>query len=353
MIPPKNIDLHVPDSWTVGVPGPDDVADLTDLLRHHENAANGRSSASVASVVCSVAGDNEVACAHVMVRDDAGIVRGWANVHDRAAGRTLGAVTVDPGLDGPVGDALAATLYHWIEEATIHIGRQRGLTSTQLDSGTFADDERQQRWAAAAGLTHVRSWWQMTRPVEPAEAEPGALPDSRDEIVVRRVRRGADGLPDELDLTIVHELLEASFADHFNSHYETFGEFMFRLRSDPGHRWDHWWIAEIAAADAEHAPPDERLPAGTLIGTVAESGGAEPDGTYVEYLGVLQSARGHGAAKALLNAVVADAAARGRDRVGLEVDIDSSTGADSLYLSLGFTPKYTTQSWHKELVVGD
>ncbi len=54
-------------------------------------------------------------------------------------------------------------------------------------------------------------------------------------------------------------------------------------------------------------------------------------------------------AKALLNAVIADAAARGRDRVGLEVDADSPTGADGLYTSMGWLTKYVTQSWHKDL----
>ncbi len=351
MLPPKKIALDVADDWTVSVPDSGDIADLTELLRRHETAANGRSSASIAAVKCTVAGDNELACAHIMARDEVGVARGWGSVHDRAGGRTLGAVTVDPDLADTIADPLASTLYNWVEQATIHIGRERGLSQTQLDSGAFANDARQQRWASVAGLTHVRSWWQMNRPVKPDEAAPGALPDSRDEIVVRRVRRGSDGQPDELDLQIIHELLEASFADHFNSHYETFDEFLSRLRSDPGHRWDHWWVAETAVADADNTPLAERLPAGTLIGTVAESPGEEPDGTYVEYLGVLQSARGHGAAKALLHAVIADAAERGRDRVGLEVDIDSSTGADGLYLALGFTPKYTTQSWHKKLSI--
>lgn len=353
MIPPKNIVLNVPDDWTVSVPDPSDIGDLTDLLRRHETAAIGHSSASIASVECTVSGNNEIACAHIMARDGAGIVRGWGSVHDRAGGRTLGAVTVDPDLADAIADPLAGTLYHWLEEATIQIGRERGLSQTHLDSGTFADDPRQRRWASAAGLTHVRSWWQMSRPVDSSEAAPGALPESRDEIVVRRVRRGPDGQPDELDLQIVHELLEASFADHFNSHYETFDEFMSRLRSDPGHRWDHWWIAETAVADAENTPLAQRLPAGTLIGTVAESPGEAPDGTHVEYLGVLQSARGHGAAKALLNAAITDAAGRGRDHVELEVDIDSPTGADGLYLALGFEPKYTTQSWHKNFSIDD
>ncbi|MBC7595512.1 MAG: GNAT family N-acetyltransferase [Kineosporiaceae bacterium] len=351
VIPPTNIPVPVPDGWSATVPDEHDVLDLTQLLHSHETTAIGSSSASVEGVSADVCGKNEVACAHMMVRDANGAARGWASVHDRAAGRVLGAVTIDPELDQPTADDIAASLYAWTEQAAIHIGRERGLEQTQLDSGTFADDKRQQRWAQTAGLKHVRSWWQMARPVVPAEADDGVLPDPRDEVFVRQVRRGKDGLPVELDLRIVHDLLEASFADHFNSHRETFDEFIFRLRSDPGHRWDHWWIAEIA--DEGEADPKirEMLPAGTLVGTASEGDGDAPDGTYVSYLGVLQSSRGHGVAKALLHAVIADAAERGRNRVTLEVDVDSSTGADGLYLALGFEPKYTTQSWHKNLPV--
>lgn len=353
VIPPKNIEVSVPEGWSAAVPEEGDVEDLTRLLDRHETAVKGSSGASTEGVGADVTGKNEEACAHMMVRDDKGVAQGWASVHDRAAGRVLGAVTIDPELDDALADPLAAALYNWTIKAAIHIGQQRGLDQTQLDSGTFADDLRQQRWAAAAGLTHVRSWWQMSRPVDSSEAEEGALPEPRDEVFIRQVARGEDGLPPELDLRIVHDLLEASFADHFNSHPETFDEFMFRLRSDPGHRWDHWWIAEIADEDAEDPEIADMLPAGTLVGTVSEGDGDKPDGTYVSYLGVLQSSRGHGVAKALLRAVIADAAARGRDRVTLEVDKDSSTGADGLYLAMGFSPKYTTQSWHLDLDVTD
>ena len=48
---------------------------------------------------------------------------------------------------------------------------------------------------------------------------------------------------------------------------------------------------------------------------------------------------------------VADAASRDRDRVGLEVDADSPTGADGLYTSMGWGTKYVTQSWHRDVTV--
>ena len=76
-----------------------------------------------------------------------------------------------------------------------------------------------------------------------------------------------------------------------------------------------------------------------------------PDGSYVDYLGVLEQARGRGVAKGLLHTIIADAAARGRDRVGLEVDADSPTGADGLYVTMGWHTKYVTESWHRDVTV--
>lgn len=337
-------DISVPQGWAASVPDEADVPDLTSLLRAHEKVAKGSPSASEAVIEADVTGKNADACEHVAVRDSDGLIRGWASVHDRAAGRVLGAVTIDPALAAEVADPLAAELIGWTQRKTIEIGRDRGLERNQLDCGAFATDERQQRWHESAGLTHVRSWWQMGRPVEPHEGEPGALPPAKDEVEIRLVRRGEDQMPESNDLHAVHDVLESAFLDHFNSHEETFDEFLARLRADPGHRWDHWWIAELIEEVGEQ---QANLAAGALVATVSENPGRNPNSSYVAYIGVLESARGHGVGTALLNEVIADAARRGRSHVTLEVDADSPTGADELYLSMGFTTDYTTQSWHQ------
>ena len=91
---------------------------------------------------------------------------------------------------------------------------------------------------------------------------------------------------------------------------------------------------------------------GTILeGQRDESGVKAPDGSYVAYLGVLQSARGRGVARSLLSTIIVDAAVEGRDRVGLEVDADSPTRADSLYLSMGWETSYVTESWHRDVPV--
>ena len=50
------------------------------------------------------------------------------------------------------------------------VGAARGLEVQQIDTGAFADDERQHRWLESAGFERVRTWWQMNRPVTPDEA---------------------------------------------------------------------------------------------------------------------------------------------------------------------------------------
>lgn len=339
---PDLLSTALPNGWRAHVPGPDDVPDLHALRARHEVAARGAESASADQTHAEVAGDAAATRTHVVVRDDAGEARGWATAHDRAGGRVLVAVVVDPDLDDATGDELATALFTWAEDAGAAHARARGLDGTQLDSGAFAPDARQQRRLATAGYTQVRTWWQMKRPVD--DTDRGLRP-TRPGVVVRRLTRDVGGLPPERDLRAAHDVLEQAFTDHFNHHAETFPEFLARLRADPGHRWDHWWLAELVDGD------DVR-PVGVLLATASLDDDGRAVGSYVEYLGVLRAARGRGVARSLLDAVVTDAAERGRTSVALEVDAESPTGAADLYLSLGFTTAYATQSWHRYVDVG-
>ena len=284
---------------------------------------------------------------NVVLRDAEDEIRAWATAHDRAAGRMLMQVYADPLLDEAAADHAARVLFSWAEGAAKRVGRGRELDVQQIDSGSFEKDDRQHRFLEAAGYDRVRSWWQMSRPV--AREDEDLAPEPDQGVTIRPVMRQGGGMPDEDDLRTVHDILESAFTDHFNSNPETFDEFIFRLREDPGHRWDHWWIAEIVDGK-------EPEPAGALVGTMLEGGLDEagqpkPDGSYVSYIGVLESARGRGVAKGLLNMIIADAASRGRNRVGLEVDAESPTGAEGLYLSMGWETVYTTESWHKDITV--
>jgi ribosomal protein S18 acetylase RimI-like enzyme len=341
-------DPGLPDGWEARGPvGSDDaeVARLTELLRNHERAGRGWAGASEDDVLVEVSERGLAMRENLVVADHTGDIRAWGSVHDRSPGRMLYVHIVDRTLDDRTAKACSDVLFTWAEGQAREVGAARGLETQQIDTGAFRDDERQHTWLEGRGFERVRTWWQMSRSVVPEESE--LVPDparwERDGVVFRLVERSGDGMPEESDLRAVHDVLEGAFTDHFNSSEETFEEFLHRLREDPGHRWDHWWLAELVDGDQPEA-------AGALVGTVSE-GGTGPDGSYVSYLGVLESARGRGVAKGLLNTIIADAAGRQRDRVGLEVDADSPTGAEGLYTSMGWGTKYVTESWHKDVPV--
>ena len=329
-------------AWAAEEPDESDATELTDLLRRHERRGRGWAGASEDDLLVEVSAQGAMTRQNVVLRDDDGAIRGWASAHDRAAGRMLLVVVVDHLLEDAVADRVAQTLLAWADDAARRVGAERGLDVQQIDSGAFADDERQHRWLLRAGFEKVRTWWQMSRPVTPEDASLDA--EVKPGVRIRLVRREGSGMPDEDDLRTVHDVIESAFTDHFNHHEETFDEFVFRLREDPGHRWDHWWIAELVDGD-------EAEPVGCLVGSLSEGSAGKPDGSYVEYIGVLQTARGRGVAKSLLNTIIADAAGNGRDRVGLEVDADSPTNADGLYVSMGWKTKYVTESWHRDVPV--
>ena len=344
-MPAEQVDLAgLPMRYAAARPRASDAAEVAGLVVSYERAGKGSSSATEGSVLVSLTGIGSWTRRQVLVRDRAsGRLAAWLSVHDRAAGRTVVELILDPALAEEEAATLAGVLFGSAERHAMEIGAMRRLRWTLLDSGAFEADARQQRLLGAAGYEHVRTWLQMSRPVLAAEATAAEAP--RAGVVVRRVEQHPDGLPVAQDLQAVHQVLEESFADHFSSYRESFPEFVMRLREDPGHRWDHWWLATIETEEG-------LLPAGALVSSVIGPDASGREGSYVDYIGVHRRARGRGVAKALLRTVIADAAARGRGRVGLEVDADSPTGADGLSASLGWETTYRTQSWHRDLAVG-
>ncbi len=328
----------LPEGWTPRVPTLDDVPALVELRGADKAPYTGSSSVDASQVESEVAGRASWTRRQLVAVDPEGVPRAWMVAHDRAAGRTMVMLYVDRSV--PEASTIASELYGWAEEQAREIGALRGVDETRLDASPFAEDTVQQQWLADAGYTKRRSWPQMTRPVTPEEAT--SLPGPREGVTIRRVETHDNGLPVAGDLHLVHEMLEASFEDHFNSYRESFPEFVQRLREDAGHRWDHWWLAFVES-------DDRPLAAGAVVSTVLPANAEGREGSYIDYIGVHRHARGRGVAKALLHTVIADAAARGRDRVGLEVDADSPTGADGLYASMGWETDYVIESWFKDL----
>ncbi|ANC30932.1 GNAT family N-acetyltransferase [Isoptericola dokdonensis] len=353
MIPANDgLSETLPARWTAVVPELADVPRLGELRGRQAEPFTGSAGFDTATVEAEVAGQMSWTRRQTVLKDADGVIRAWAHAHDRAAGRAVIGVEVDRTLPREVQDVVAAWCYAWLTEAAVDFARLREQPVTQLDAGAFAGDDVHRAWLTAAGFERARTWWQMSRPVTPDEAEPGALPAPKPGVTVRQVAHHDNGVPVAEELNTVHRVLEEAFRDHFNSYLESFPEFVQRLREDPGHRWNHWWLAFVDETDTAEGD-GEPVAAGALVATVSSPDASGVEGTYVDYLGATPVARGRGVATAMLHAVVADAAARGRNRVGLEVDADSPTGAESLYVHLGWRTKYTTESWHRDVVVAE
>ncbi len=332
---PEPAGPSLPDGWGSRLPDQDDVPALVALRLADRAPFTGEQRVDGAAIESEVVGPASWTRRQLVVTDADDRVRGWISVQDRAAGRTVVGLWLDR--DAPDEDAVAAGLYAWADQEGRAIAHLRGLERTRMDASPFAEDHRQRGWLEAAGYACRRRWLHMSRPVDPTEM----LSSLREGVSVRRVARHENGVPLASDLQIVHRMLEESFQDHFNSYRESFPEFVQRLREDPGHRWDHWWLAWV-----------DDVPAGAIICSVLAADRTGAEGTYIDYIGVNRAARGRGVAKGLLHTVLSDAALRGRDRVALEVDADSPTKADGLYVSMGWVTDYVTESWFRDVEAG-
>ncbi|MFH8484546.1 GNAT family N-acetyltransferase [Streptomyces longisporoflavus] len=134
---------------------------------------------------------------------------------------------------------------------------------------------------------------------------------------------------EESDRRRAHALIQDTFADHFDFHPRTYEQ----------------WLDDI---DAEHA--DWSL---TWIAHVDGVGDAAVLGTrnnrtsmaWIGSIGVLRQARGRGLGSYLLRHAFGHYAALGRDRIGLGVDTDNSTGALALYERHGMSRDFAVQTW--------
>jgi ribosomal protein S18 acetylase RimI-like enzyme len=333
----------LPEGWRGRIPGEEDLPALLALRAADHAPFTGEAGVDAAAVRSEVVGQASWTRRQLVVTREDDRPRGWVSVQDRAAGRTTVSLWLerDPAA-GDESSQVAGGLYAWADLQGAAIARLRGLELTRMDASPYAADLVQRGWLERAGYACRRRWLHMTRPVDPHET----FPPVRDGVTVRRVARHENGVPVAQDLQIVHLMLEESFQDHFNSYRESFPEFVQRLREDPGHRWDHWWLAFVSQEDEEY------VPAGAIVCSVLAGDATGTEGTYIDYIGVNRAARGRGVAKALLHTVLTDAVERGHNRVGLEVDADSPTSADGLYRSMGWETDYQTESWFKDVVAG-
>ena len=160
------------------------------------------------------------------------------------------------------------------------------------------------------GYVRVRSSFTMGRDLV-ADEDAGAPPSG---VLIRAFETGRDE-------HALHEVYEASFADHWgyrSSPYPTFEAGMYGAED-----WDPSlaFLAEFGGQVVGHV--------------VALSFAGEAN---IESVGVVPARRGRGIAKALLHRAFAELAERGHLEVRLGVDAQNPTGAVALYESVGMRP---------------
>lgn len=169
------------------------------------------------------------------------------------------------------------------------------------------------------GWTPVRRYNVMARDLSP---DTDRLPEPPAGVTLRPC-------PAEPDRRRAHALLQESFAEHFDFQPRTYEQWLHDLDAERAD-WSRTWIAQvdgIGDAAVLHTHNDRASMA------------------WIGHLGVLSQARGTGLGSYLLRHAFGYYAALGRDRIGLGVDTDNSTGALALYERHGMTLDFAVDTW--------
>ncbi len=174
------------------------------------------------------------------------------------------------------------------------------------------------------GYRTVRRYQVMTRTVSPATDLPPAPPAG---LTLRHCAT------DEADRRRAHALVEETFASHFGHVERAYEPWLDHLDAR-GLDWSLVWIASL---------PGEGDMAVLLTRDDRTSMG------WLSHIGVRETLRGRGIGGYLLRHGFAAYAARGRDTVGLGVDVHNETGALALYEAHGMGLHYAVDTWELPL----
>ncbi len=225
-----------------------------------------------------------------------------------------------------VGRGLATALLDTAESRA----RQRmdGAETTKLWATADPRDARAISLLEARGARHIRSFLHMERSIDDVVAGD----DVPDGVRFRPFR------PDDRhDWATFHEVLEASFADHFG--FESIDLATFETMWTGFPTWDPSLVT--------FAEADDRV-VGLVVSNVTSTSGL----AWLSDVGVLPAYRGRGIAKALLLRAFADLRAKGCERVRLNVDAENTTGATRLYERVGMHVRREWLVFEKTLEAG-
>jgi len=229
---------------------------------------------------------------------------------DNWVAESEGAIVGYAALDSAHELVLAATDPH-VGDELLHRAEQRARTLglESIVAIVLPEDEPLRRLALRHGFALDRSIWRMWRPLD-GDVPEAALPDD----VRLRTYSDADG-------EAVHALLDLTYAGWDPDHVP-------RPHAD----WLSWMTGhdDFDPALWFLAGRGEQLVGAALHWREHQGAG------WVKDVVVVESERGRGLGKALLQEGFREYAQRGANRVGLKVDSTNPTGAPQLYSRLGF-----------------
>jgi mycothiol synthase len=297
---------------------PDDVGAVLDLWHRHQVRVLGRPD-STAADARDLLGDPDLHPGSVVVERDGRLVACALLLQAEGSALADLDVVVDP--EAP--DLLAPLVRELLELAGGR-GAGGGVEATQP---CYREDAATAAVLEGLGLRVATTFHRMRRELD----EPVAVPVP-DGVVVE-----APGAQTEPVLRRAHRLHQATFSEHDGFEARDWPAWLaaHEARSDAGRLW-------FATVDGEDA--------GFLHET--DQFVEDEDAGYVWRLGVLPSARGRGAARALLLAAFADMRARGRRAALLHVDTANATGATRLYDGVGMRPVLVLDMWRTRVGPG-
>lgn len=216
------------------------------------------------------------------------------------------------------GERLLDLLQARAAERAAENGAERAVVHLALNTAPTMDTARLTR----RGWKTVRRYHVLTRPLSAAADTVPELPPG---LTLRDCTA-------EADRRRAHELLQETFAEHFDHQRRTYRQWLDDLGS--GIDWSLVWIASLEGA-------------GDVGAALTRDDRAAM--AWISSLGVREEARGRGVAGHLLRHTFGVYAARGRDTLGLGVDTDNATGALRLYTAHGMGLHFAVDTWEVTL----
>ena len=293
-------------------PGGDDLGAVVELLRRVEEDDTGEAEWDERQLrghwdTIDLARD-----AWVVELD--GRLAAYADLEVRPSGRIMADGYVHPEVRGRGAGSELLRLTE--DEARSRMGTFEGRVYLQNATTASADALYRPR-----GYETVRRFRRMA-----VELEAAPVPVSPPGVELRALRPGEE--------PAVHELLEQSFAEHWEYQRRTFDEYAERTFAredyDPS-------LCAVAEADGELA--------GASLNWWKDVG----DWGWIGAIGVPPRFRGRGIGEALMRWTFAEFVRRGEHRVALGVDAQNETGATRLYERLGMRTLWEAAVWEKEL----